>query len=178
MDDPGDALPTGGTLATGDSEAPPRLRGGVSAALGAAALVGGFWYLAVLGTESQMMPLSLLLGWAVGAVMTRVARRHGFAYSLYAVAITGTAVLTMIFFVQRQSLNNDPRNHIPAWANPTIIADVFSVGFSAWPIHYLWLAAAVGLSGFVGARGPHRQHPMFVRLYHTPRLDQTDRGEQ
>lgn len=172
MADPADAS------SAGDLEAPPRLRGGVTAGVAAAVVVGAFWYLAVLGTQSQMMPISLLLGWAVAAAMTRVARRHGFAYALYAVAITGTAVLTMIFFVQRQSLNNDPRNHIPAWANPTIVADVFSVGFSTWPIHYLWLAAAVGLSGFVGVRGPHRQHPTFVRLYHAPRLQSSDRGEQ
>ncbi len=154
--------------AADDAAAPPRLHGGVLAGAGAALVVGVFWYLALVGTQSQMMPVSLLVGWAVAAIMTRVARRHGFAYALYSVAITLTAVLVMIYFVQRESLNRDPRNHIPAWANPTIVADVFTVGFSVWPVHYVWLAAAAGLSGFVGGRGPHRAHPAFVRLYHAP----------
>ena len=149
-----------------DGDAPPRLRGGFAAAWLIAAVVCAFWYLAVLGTKSQMMPISLLVGWAVGVVITRVARHNGFSYALYAVAITLTAVLTMLFFVQRQSLNNDPRNHIPAWANPTIVADVFTVGFAAWPMHYAWLLGSITLAGYIGARGPHRQHPHFVHLYH------------
>ncbi len=161
-----------------DSPARGRLGLGALAACGVAAAVGGFWYLAMVGTQTQMLPVSLLLGWATAATLTRVAGRHGYAVAVYGIAIAMTALLVMLFLVQRHSLNFDPRNHIPVWANPTIVSDVFRVGFSHWPSHYAWLAASLLVTGWRAARGPHQPHPHVIRLYHPHRADALAAGER
>lgn len=147
--------------------APQRLHVALGAGLLVTLVVGGFWYLAAIGTDSQMMPVSLLLGWATAAAMTRVTNRHGYTFAVYVVALVLTAVLVMLFFIQRLSLNRDPRNDIPVWANPTIVADVLRVGFSAWPMHYLWLAGAVAIAAWVGVRGPGSHHVHLLERFGT-----------
>ena len=137
----------------------------VAACLAASAVVGGLWYLAVVGTDSQMGPVSLFVGWAAAAALTKVARRHGASLAVYSVAVTATVVLAVLFYVQRRWLNLDPRNHIPAWANPTIVAEVFRVGFSVWPSHNLWLLGAMAVCAWRTVRGPHRPHPHLLELY-------------
>ena len=140
----------------------PRRRGSVPRAagmvVGLSAVIIAAWYLAMLGTKSPVMLVAIGLGYGVAFGLTKGLDRHGPGVAAWAVGLTVVALIVALFYVNRWQLNRDPRNHIPAWANPSWVTETLKVGLGAWPTQWIWIAGSLAVAGFIGWRGIEVPH--------------------
>ncbi len=126
-----------------------------------AALVAGFgWFLASVGTKSQLVYLAVAIGVAVGYFVNVGARRGSAITSVVAVLITFVGCTSGFYFVSRSSLirrgyvslvGGDPR--IPLRPSYRLARDVLRVNLRSNVAPYLYLALALAAAAYFGLRG-------------------------
>lgn len=120
------------------------------------AAVIGLWYAAVVGTRSPVMLAAVVLGYGIAHGITAGLRRHGPAIAAISAAVTVVLLTVGLFYVNRWQLNEDPRNHIPAWPNPSWVRETIAVSLDAWPTQWWWIGAAILVAALVGWHGTER----------------------
>ena len=126
----------------------------------AAAIAAAGWFLASIGTKSQLAYLAVALGIAVGYFVNIGARRASASTSAIAVAITLVGCTAGFYFVSRSSLirrgyvrlvGGDPR--IPVRPSYRLVRDVLRVNLRSNVAPYAYLAVALLAAGYLGRRG-------------------------
>jgi hypothetical protein len=126
----------------------------------AAAIAAAGWFLASIGTKSQLVYLAVALGIAVGYFVNVGARRGSVATSVIAVVITLVGCTAGFYLVSRSSLirrgyvrliGGDQR--IPARPSYRLVRDVLRVNLRSNVAPYIYLALALVAAAYFGRRG-------------------------
>jgi hypothetical protein len=126
----------------------------------AAALAASGWFLASIGTKSELVYLAVALGVAVGYFVNIGARRGNAWTSALAVVITFVGCTAGFFFVSRSSLirrgyvqlvGKDPR--IPLRPSYRLVRDVLRVNLRSNAAPYIYLVVALVAAAYLGLRG-------------------------
>ncbi len=144
------------------SAAAVRQRPLVAVAYGAAAalLAALGWYLASIGTKSELVYLTIAVGVAVGYFTNIGARRGSAVIAGVAVVLTFVGWVIGYYLVSRASLvrrgyvrltGSDPS--IPLAPSYTLVRDVLRVNMRGNIAPYLYLAIALAVAGYLGVRG-------------------------
>ncbi|MCU1502019.1 MAG: hypothetical protein JWM12_1373 [Ilumatobacteraceae bacterium] len=162
MTDPVPTIETTDEPGTAEGFAAPRQRVLLGALYGlvAAALAAFGWFLASVGTKSQLVYLAVAIGVAVGYFVNVGARRGSALTSAVAVVITFVGCVTGFYFVSRSSLVRrgyvrlvgDDRS-IPVRPSYQLVRDVLRVNLRSNVAPYLYLALALVAAAYFGLRG-------------------------
>jgi ABC-type multidrug transport system permease subunit len=126
----------------------------------AAVVVGFGWFLASVGTKSQLVYLAVPIGVAVGYFVNVGARRGSALTSVVAVLVTLVGCTSGFYFVSRSSLirrgyvnlvGHDPR--IPLRPSFRLVRDVLRVNLRSNIAPYLYVALALVAAAYFGLRG-------------------------
>ena len=142
------------------TELPPaNLLRGAGFGVVAAALVGGGWFLASVGTESQLIYLTVALGIGVGYAVSVGARRGGMLEAFVAAGIAAASGVVWFYFVSRSNLirhgyirlaGDDPQIPLrPSWS---LVRDVLRASVKSNLSAYLYLVATIAAAAYFGAR--------------------------
>ena len=126
----------------------------------AAIVVAAGWFLASIGTKSQLMYLGVVVGVAVGYFVNVGSRRGSLWTSATAVVITLAACTAGYYFVSRATLirrgyvrlvGGDTR--IPLRPSYRLVRDVLRVSLHGNIAPYLYLLVALAAAAYLGRRG-------------------------
>jgi hypothetical protein len=133
---------------------------GALVGFGVAVVVGAGWFLATVGTKSQLIYLAVPLGMAVGYSVNAGSKRGGVGPALVASGLTVVGCAGSFFFISRSSLvrrgyirltGNDP--DIPLRPSTVLVRDVLRVSLHSNVSAYLYLVVAVVAAAYFGFRG-------------------------
>jgi hypothetical protein len=126
----------------------------------AAAIAAFGWFLASVGTKSQLVYLAVAVGIAVGYFVNVGARRGSVLTSALAVVITLVGCTAGFYFVSRSSLirrgyvqliGNDTR--IPLRPSYRLVRDVLRVNLHSNVAPWIYLVVALVAAAYFGLRG-------------------------
>jgi hypothetical protein len=127
--------------------------------LAAALLAAAGWYLASLGTKSELVYLIVAVGVAVGYFANIGARRGSGLIAAIAVALTLFGAVLGYYFVSRASLIRrgyvrlPDGDAIPVVPTYTLVRDVIRVNLHGNFAPYLYLVAALVVAALLAWRG-------------------------
>ena len=125
----------------------------------AAVVVVAAWYLASLGTKSELVYLTVAVGVAVGYFANVGARRGSPLIALIAVVLTFFGAIAGYYLVSRASLIRrgyvllPDDSAIPSMPSYTLVRDVLRVNLRGNVAPYLYLVVALVVAGLLGWRG-------------------------
>lgn len=132
---------------------------GLACGVGAAAVTVAGWYVASIGTKSELVYLAVAVGVAVGLATNAGARQGSALVAVIAVAVTFVGVVAGYYLVSRASLVRrgfvelPGEGPIPSMPSYTLVRDVLRVNLRGNVAPYLYLCAALVAAGVLGWRG-------------------------
>jgi hypothetical protein len=112
----------------------------------------------VVVIERQVYYLAVLLGFAIGAAVTRGAERGGAAPAVIAAPITLVTILVSYFYIDRWFIVKGAAEQgytttLGLWPRYDQVREVLRAGFEAEPSQYLFCLLAVGGALWAAWRG-------------------------
>jgi hypothetical protein len=136
----------------------PSLGRGVLAGLGTGALAGLVWFAIVAFSNTQFYYLAILMGLAIGYMVSWGAGRGGAAVGLVAAVIGLVTVVLSYFYIDRLFIVRalEDQGYVPIvslWPKYDTVHDVLKISFENEPSQYLLCAICIGAAGIFGYRG-------------------------